>query len=135
MVEEDMEQGFSLTAFAGRIGVCKATLTNWQNEHPEFLAAVTRAKSKRLRFWEERGLDVAKQGGPGGQSTMIIFGLKNMGGEEWADRSAVEHSGPNGGAIQTQSTVLDATSLTMEERQKMREILQAAAERKGKEGG
>ena len=45
MVVEDMGQGYSLTAFAGLIGVNRSTITEWMNAHPDFSAAVTRGKA------------------------------------------------------------------------------------------
>lgn len=99
MVEDEMKRGLSLTAFAGLIGVARSTINEWMAQNPEFSEAVGRAKAKRLLFWERQGLSVAESGGPGGQATMIIFGLKNMGGDEWKDKHDVEHTGPEGGAI------------------------------------
>lgn len=110
-VEAFMGQGFSLTAFAGHIGVSRATLNNWMAEHPGFLEAVSRAKSKRLLHWERAGIDLARDGGQGGQATMIVFGLKNMGGDEWADAQRHEISGPEGGPIQS----VDVSGLTPEQ--------------------
>lgn len=102
-VEAFMATGFSLTAFAGEIGVCIATLKTWQKEYPEFLAAVSRAKAKRLLEWEKIGLNIAKVGGGTGSATMAVFGLKNMGGDEWADKVVNEHGGIGGGPIQSVS--------------------------------
>ena len=87
LVEEEMGKGFSLTAFAGIIGVSRSTITEWMNANPEFSLAVNRAKAKMLLAWERKSLKVADNGGTGGQSTLIIFGLKNMGGDEWAEKS------------------------------------------------
>jgi hypothetical protein len=53
--------------------------------------------------------------------------------KKYSEKLLNEHSGPDGAPIQTQSTVLDAKLLTFEERQKMRELLETAAARKGKE--
>ncbi len=66
-------------------------------EHPEFLAALNRAKAKRLLEWEKIGLKVAREGGTGGQSTMITFGLKNMGGVGGSNKQQLEHTGRDGG--------------------------------------
>jgi hypothetical protein len=33
-------QGYSLTAFAGEIGVCRDTISEWCRKHPEFSASV-----------------------------------------------------------------------------------------------
>jgi hypothetical protein len=112
-LEQFMAQGYSATAFAGHIGVSRATIDNWAKEHQEFMEALHRAKAKRLLEWEKIGLKVAREGGTGGQSTMITFGLKNMGGGEWFDKQQLEHSGKGGGPIQTASemTPLEAARL------------------------
>ena len=86
-VEAEMAKGYSLTAFCGIIGVSRPTLNNWMAAHPEFFEAVSRAKSKRLLQWERAAMKAVSQGAPGGASTLIVFGLKNMGGDEWADKS------------------------------------------------
>ena len=90
------EQGYSLTAFAGEIGVCRNTITEWCEAHPEFLVAVNRAKAKRARWWEDRARTVAESGGTGGQSTMVIFGLKNHAPEDFRDKQEHELSGKDG---------------------------------------
>ena len=87
MVEEEMAGGLSLTAFAGIIGVARSTINEWMAANPDFSEAVNRAKAKRLLQWERKALKVADNGGTGGQSTIIIFGLKNMGGDEWTEKS------------------------------------------------
>ncbi len=86
MLIKDMAAGFSATAFAGEIGVSRSTLNEWAEHHPEFSEALKVGKAKRLRFWEQTGINVAAKGtgGPGAAS-VITFGLKNMGGDEWTD--------------------------------------------------
>lgn len=101
-LERFMGQGYSATAFAGKIGVSRATIDNWANEHPEFMEALSRGKASRLLHWEGAALRVSVKGGGPGTASIIAFGLKNMGGGEWSDRQQHEHSGPNGGPIQTE---------------------------------
>jgi hypothetical protein len=98
-VIEDMANGYSLTAFAGSIGVNRSTITEWVENFPEFSAAVSRAKAARLRNWEQAALDIRKSGGTGGSATITVFGLKNMGDDEWRDISRQEQTGPEGGPI------------------------------------
>lgn len=93
MVKEEMAKGFSLTAFAGIIGVDRGTIDNWAKENNDFFIAVNRAKALRLLQWEKIGLKLAVQGGAGASATMTVFGLKNMGGDEWADKQEHKHSG------------------------------------------
>lgn len=104
---EFMAQGYSLAAFAGGIGVCKATLNVWAAEHPEFLDALSRGKCKRALQWERMGIEIAKGNGGPGASTMVIFGLKNVGEGEWRDKQEVEHAGKDGGPMQVASMSAD----------------------------
>ena len=101
-VETFCADGYSLTAFAGEIGFCRATINNWCGEFPEFLEAVNRAKAARARWWEERAREIAQKGGPGGQATMVIFGLKNHAPDDFKEVTRQEHTGKDGGPIATQ---------------------------------
>lgn len=94
-VVKDMAKGYSLGAFAGLVGVSRATLNLWMDEHPEFLEAVSRGKAARLRDWEGVALDMRTKGGGPGGATITMFGLKNMGAGEWdsAEKSEVNLSG------------------------------------------
>ena len=78
-----MAKGFSLSDFASLIGVSRPTLNNWMARHEEFFEAVSRAKAACLRLWESRAIDIAKNGGGHGSATLVIFTLKNLGGDEW----------------------------------------------------
>lgn len=98
-------EGYSLTAFAGEIGVDRASITRWAAEHEEFCIAVNKAKAKRAQWWERQARKVAAEGGPGGQATMVIFGLKNHAPEDYSDKTQVEVGGKNGGPIQHEMTV------------------------------
>lgn len=93
-------EGYSLTAFAGKIGVCRDTISEWMNTHPEFSAAVKAHKAVRTAWWEDRLRSIAQIGGAGGAATATIFGLKNVAPEEFADRVVNEHTGKDGGPVQ-----------------------------------
>ena len=99
-----MAQGFSLTAWAGQIGISRSTVNVWAEANPEFSEALNVAKAKRLMFWEQTAINVAAKGtgGPGAAS-VITFGLKNMGGDEWVDTTKHEVTGKNGAPLQTES--------------------------------
>ena len=105
MVVEDMGQGYSLTAFAGLIGVNRSTITEWMNAHPEFSAAVTRGKAARLRNWEQVALSMRMNGGGPGGATITVFGLKNMGGDEWSDTQRHEVTGKDGAPLKAETVV------------------------------
>ena len=79
---EVMSQGFSKTAFAGSIGVCRDTLNEWAKEHPKFSAAINVAKAGRVYSLEKDLLNA--ESGP--IVTSRIFALKNADPEEWRDK-------------------------------------------------
>ena len=98
-VETFCGDGYSLTAFAGEIGVDRDTISEWAKVHPEFSVAVKRAKALRARWWEDRARDVAQTGGPGGQATMVIFGLKNHAPDDFRDKQEHELTGKDGAPL------------------------------------
>lgn len=101
-VIECLALGHSVTAFAGQIGVARSTVFKWAEEHPEFSDALKVGQAKATAYWESILKDVAKNGG--GNATAAIFGLKNRASEDWADKVVQEHTGKDGGPIQTEST-------------------------------
>ena len=91
-----MAEGASLTSFAAEIDVSRATLNVWMAEHPEFLDAVGTAKAKCAAWWEKRGRSIAETGGGPGAGTLVMFGLKNMGADDWSDRQEIDHRSTDG---------------------------------------
>lgn len=81
--------GASLTSFAAEIGVARSTINQWMEDHAEFSEAVNIAKAKCAAWWERRGQAIAQEGGGPGAATLVMFGLKNMGKEDWSDRQLV----------------------------------------------
>ena len=100
-VIEFMDEGYSLTAFAGEIGVARSTINEWMGVHDDFSEAVKIGKAKRGRFWEGRLVEMSKIGGEKGAVTAAIFGAKNADPEEWRDRQEVQHSGRVVSAIES----------------------------------
>jgi len=94
---EFMAQGYSLTAFAGEIGVSRETVYEWERSIPEFSDAVKKARAKRVGALE-RGL-LTQENGP--SVTARIFALKNACPDEWREKQQVEHTGKDGGPIET----------------------------------
>lgn len=95
-VVQHMATGASLTSFAAEIDVARDTLTEWANVHPEFSVAVRRGKAKCAAWWEKQGRTIAEKGGGPGAGTLVMFGLKNMGADDWADSSQVDHRSTDG---------------------------------------
>lgn len=99
-------QGYSLTAFAGMIGVHRDTLYAWGEVHPAFSDAMKRHKAVRVHRLEFGLLNSASAP----VVTAHIFALKNACPEEWRDKVVQELTGPNGGPMQVQEirrTIVD----------------------------
>lgn len=54
-VVEYGKAGKSVTWIAATIGVTRATVYNWMEEHPEFLDAITRSQEAAQLWWEDAG--------------------------------------------------------------------------------
>lgn len=85
--------GYSLTAFAGLVGICYDVVNEWANVHPEFGRAVKNAKALRSIWWQDIARNLAANGGTGGQVAMCIFMLKNYAPHEFKDRQELDVSG------------------------------------------
>ena len=104
MIVEHMSEGASITSFAAEIDVARSTITEWAEVHPDFSAAVKRAKAKCASWWEKLG----RSGAQGGEvnPTLVIFGLKNMGADDWRDKQEVDHT-TNGESLNKGRTLDD----------------------------
>lgn len=117
--------GLSLTAFASTLDVDRDTITEWVSKYDQFSLAVRAHKAHRTLRWEQRLGKIADEGGGNGSAVSVIFGLKNVAPDEWRDR--VEHTGANGGPIQSVQLTADLTKLDAEQRDQLRALLQAAS--------
>lgn len=91
-IVEHCQGGASITSFAASIGVCRDTITNWGNEHPQFFAAVKRAKAAAAA-WYDTQARLAASGEGKGNPTLCIFGLKNFAPDDFRDVQEQKHSG------------------------------------------
>lgn len=110
--------------------VSETTINNWKNEFPEFLVSIKAGKTiadaevasklnQRARGYEwteEQAIkiktgqyeerveivEVRREVPP--DPTSAIFWLKNRRKADWSDKVIQEHSGPDGGPIQTSDT-------------------------------
>jgi hypothetical protein len=98
-VVEFLKDGYSLTAFAGEIGVARSTIFKWAEEHSEFSDSIKMGQAAATLWWEKANRALAVGGS--GNATACIFGLKNRAAEDWRDISTKELSGPNGAPIET----------------------------------
>lgn len=94
-----MSEGLSLAAAAAELGIHRQRVYEWESRHPEFADTIKLARVKRQAFLERRLLS-AKEGPV---VTSTIFALKNAAAQDWRDVQAVEHTGANGGPIETKA--------------------------------
>jgi len=80
-----LADGESLAAVAAEIGICRATLYNWRDTHPEFSLALRIGLQKAQRDWEKLG----KQGIKGEldkfSAPAWIFTMKNRFRDDYAE--------------------------------------------------
>jgi hypothetical protein len=86
-VIECMGQGFSLSAFAGTIPVSRQQIYVWISAYRDFADAVSRARSARILWLENKLLHARK----GAETSAAIFALRNADPVEWRDMRTVEH--------------------------------------------
>lgn len=111
---EHMGGGLSIAGLAGKLKVSRETIYQWARDHEEFSDALNIARGASALWWEDRAIEVATGSEDAGAPAMVIFGLKNRVQHEWRDKTETEHSGPNGGPIQT----ADVTAATLFEEAK-----------------
>ena len=93
-VVEYMKDGYSVTAFAGYIGVARSTVFRWADEHEEFSDALKAGQAMAARWWEDALRDVATTGK--GNASAAIFGVKNRSSEDYKDKQELDHSSSDG---------------------------------------
>lgn len=96
-VIQHLAQGYTLASWGGQIGVCRDTVHEWSKVHPEFSDAVKKGRAKGQALWEERLAAQALTGT--GNTTAIIFAMKNLYKDDWADKIVNEHTGEGGGPL------------------------------------
>lgn len=105
------DEGKTVVQMAVAIDVTRSTIYEWAETHPEFSDALTRARNRSQAWWEAAG-----QGGlvnkefNGNLYNKIVASRFR---EDYGDRQAIEHTGKDGGPIQTETAVRPA--MTREE--------------------
>lgn len=90
-------QGKSKTWIAAELGVCKRTVQVWEEKHPDFVAALSRAATLSQQWWEDAG-----QTGMVSDKFNNGVWTKSMScrfPDDWRDTSRQEQTGPDGGPI------------------------------------
>ena len=93
-VVEYMQDGYSVTAFAGHIGVARSTVFRWADEHEEFSDALKAGQAMAAKWWEDALREVAITGK--GNASAAIFGVKNRSSEDYKDKQELDHSSSDG---------------------------------------
>lgn len=83
-----MSRGFSITSFAGKIGVNKDTLYEWIKTHKSFSDSIKKGKMAYVKYWESIGMLGMMGKIEGFNATMWIFNMKNRLG--WSDKMTVD---------------------------------------------
>lgn len=92
-------KGKSPEQISAKINVPRATMQLWAKQHPEFLAALERAKELEQDWWEEQGQKALYA--DRFQASVWAKSMQARFREKYTEKQQLEHSGPNGGAIQT----------------------------------
>lgn len=87
-VTELSEQGYSLEAIAGQLGVSRRTLYNWVKKYPEFAELCEIASDKRLFAWETKMIKA--ESGPSVQAASLA--LRGSGLGQWQDKKQIDVS-------------------------------------------
>jgi len=101
-VIDHLGHGYTLASFAGIIGASRQTVYDWADAHPEFLDAIKKGRAKGQHVWEQRLEKQAIDGA--GNTAAIIFAMKNLYQDDWADKIISEHTGKDGGPIEVAET-------------------------------
>lgn len=102
IVVELGKAGKSVAQMAAEFDVSKQTVHNWMDAHPEFLDAMTRAKTHAQAWWEAKGQDglfVA----PGVGTFNGSVWSRSMAArfpDDWRENKGVELTGAGGGPVQ-----------------------------------
>ena len=90
-----MSKGYSYSAFAGEIDVCRETINNWETQHPEWKKAKKTAFAKCLKWWESAGMSGMTGNIKGFNASVWIFSMKNRFKEDYADIISIEDPSKN----------------------------------------
>ena len=128
-VIELAREGMGRAEIAMSIGVVRATLTNWEKVHPQFLVAMTHAEEMSLAWWSQQG---RKGIWAGSQFNASAYSLqvRNRFPRDFRDKVDHEHTGKDGGAVQSEVTIKpDLSGLDQAGRDALRTVAEQMAGR------
>ena len=94
-------EGKTVAEMAVAIGVSRETFNEWRHAKPQFSDAVKLGLLYAQAWWEEKGRVATFGGIEGYNATSYIFQMKNRFRDDWSDRRSLEHTGKDGGPIET----------------------------------
>lgn len=89
--------GKSPAQIAAALDVARATLTNWAEDHPDFLAALTRAYDLSQAWFEDRGQEGLTA--PGFNANLWAKQVSSRFADDYTSKSKTEVTGPNGSPL------------------------------------
>lgn len=126
-VLEMAAEGASFAEYAAEFGVDRASMYRWSEEHEEFRTALARAKVLE-QAWFEREARTNMRNKEFNSNLWYRSALSRF-RDDYAEKRITEVSGPDGGAIKTESvTKIDAGSLPADQREALKAALLAASE-------
>ena len=112
-------QGKSLTQMAARLGVDKASVIRWREEHEDFRTALARAMTLSQDWWEERGqLGVDDRNF---NATLYNKIVASRFREDYSERQEI--TGANGGAIKIEAKRVDVENMEEEQMEALENAL------------
>jgi transposase-like protein len=114
-------EGASMAEYAAEFGIDRTTLFDWRDQHEEFSTALARAKILE-QAWFEREARMNMKNKEFNANLWYRSALSRF-RDDYAEKRITEVSGPDGGAIKTE-TVAKIDTRTLDESQ--RELLRAA---------
>ena len=99
------KEGASIVEMACEIGVDRKTLEKtWPEAHEEFFQAFTYARQWSQVWWERKGRENLIT--PAGTTFQASAWSRSMAArfpDDWREKTATEHSGPDGGPIKAET--------------------------------
>lgn len=130
IVYEIGKDGGSNIEMIHKLDIAATTFYEWVRTNAEFRAAVERAELASQVWWENKGRERTFDS-KDFNALSYIFQMKNRFPQDWRDRQHLEHTGPNGGPLQSLNATitLDVKDFAPEQREQLRSLLLAAKAR------
>lgn len=97
-------EGKSKAQIAAELDVCRNTLDNWAEAHPEFLRALTRARDLSQAWWEDQG-QAGIHLGSGFNASLWAKSMSARFPDDYTERQKREVTGKDGGPVEKVTTI------------------------------